>query len=117
MKMDRASIERLKSRGAHIISERPSAKPEKPAVIEKPVERVREIVVAPAREDIDAAKIASVAALEAAEQMGVIAKKMMDVLSRQKDSAPVAYKFTMERDRSGRLVSVTAEPIVKKDRP
>ena len=114
MKMDRASIERLKSRGAHVIGERPKLVEK---AQEKPVERVPDVIVAPARADIDAAKVASVAALEAAEQMGVIARKMMDVISSQKDSAPVAYKFTMERDRTGRLVSVTAEPIVKKDRP
>ena len=73
MKMDRASIERLKSRGAHIISERSApAKPVEKTTDKQPVERVREVVVAPAREDVDAPKIASVAALETAEQMGII---------------------------------------------
>lgn len=118
MKLPREKLEDLKRRGVKVIGEKPKPKAEAPA--RRPAQPVEKISPSATKEDtrsVERSEAAAAAAKEAANDSRDILRDIAKRLSIEpaKPGPPVAYKFTMKRDRQGILVEVIATPIGTKD--
>jgi hypothetical protein len=104
MKLNRSDLDDLKSRGARVIGEKePEKSGNRPLVVIEP----------PRREDMDVVFQAMSDVSHTSDQMKTAVEMIVAYLeSRSRSTAPVAYRFTMVRNRFGRLTEVIAKPFV-----
>lgn len=120
MKVSKERLEEWRRRGMKVVGgptpEQTSAPaPDIPA---KPVETKQQTIVIhePEPEALRRSEAAALSAQSAAEQTREILKEVAAHLKSSPPASvpkPVAYRFTMTRDRYGRLVEVVATPITK----